>query len=122
MATYITRGRKYHTDADCHLMNGGEDLWDFDGDAWGHTSGSYRRRTETPATAAAYGKYPCLYCVPVDQRVLPESDDFGHYSVALMKDGFGTGPDICARCNIRGRSYTEAVAWPCTSARILGHA
>jgi hypothetical protein len=113
--TYLTRGRKYHTDKNCHLMTGGEDLhWTDE-----RESGFYRRETVSPATAAAFGKYPCLYCVPADHRVLPESDDFGHEPVSLMKDGFGYEPPVCVRCNIRHGSYSEAVAWPCTTARVL---
>lgn len=116
MTTYLTRGRKYHQDPACHLMNGGEDLhWTDE-----RESGIYRRQTESPATAAAYGKYPCLYCVPAFERVLPEADDHGHEPVSLMRDGFGTHPPVCVRCNVVRRSYLEAVAWPCTSATVLG--
>jgi len=118
MTVHITHGLKYHTDKDCVRMNSGEDLWDFD-EPWAPTPGAHRRTVDTPATAAAHGKLPCLHCVPADQRHLPPSPDFGHYPIALLRNGFGSGPDICARCWIRHRSYAEAVLWPCTSITLM---
>lgn len=115
--TYITRGAKYHADANCPLMNSGEDLWDCEGDDYGgwHNSGSYRR-TSTVQDATMRGKLPCLHCVPAEARAFPPlyGQTFGH--VPFVYDG----APICKRCFLQRRSYREAVAWPCTSALILG--
>ncbi|GGU52265.1 hypothetical protein [Streptomyces lavendofoliae] len=118
--TYITHGRKYHVDPACPRMIHGEELHDCEGDSdWGYggfTAGSYRREDPSPEFAAMRGKLPCLGCVPPEQRVFPPlyGQTFGHEP--FLYDGV----PICRRCFIEHRSFREAVAWPCTSAVVLG--
>lgn len=127
LRVHTTRGRKYHIDADCPRMNGGEDLWDSD-DIWGHTSGVHRHVVATLNDAADLGKYPCLYCVPVGMRVFPASPDFGHrrYDEYVHEDSPTLSHVVCERCmvwtrwNDVGMSAGTRVSWPCGSARILG--
>lgn len=124
---YLTRGRKYHTDADCPQMVNGENLWDSDDDVWSHTSGSFRRKEKSPKDAAACGKLPCLFCVSASQRVFPPlyGKGFGHQPVTGFVDGRALGT-ICARC-VRWTRWSDIgidvgtpVRWPCTSAKVLG--
>lgn len=99
---YTTHGRKYHADAACPLMVGGEMLWDA-------------------GYAAACGKLPCLRCIPAALRVFPPlyGQTFGHEPVFIMGDHF------CARCRTRdhdeyGDPRSYPTLWPCTSAVVLG--
>jgi len=131
MTVHVTHGRKYHIDNECPLMNTGEDLWDFDGDAWGHTSGAYRRRVATVTDAAYLGKLPCLHCVPVGHRVFPPlyGQTFGHEPVdeydGTPEGDKGVTRTVCARCMTWNRWKDVSlwagsrVTWPCTSAVVL---
>lgn len=128
LRVFVTHGRKYHIDAECPRMNCGEDLWDFD-DEWGnhHSSGAHRHTVYTLQQAADLGKYPCLHCVPVTIRVLPESPDFGHrpYDEYEHEDNPGLSHIVCERCMVWtrwhdvGMSAGVRVPWPCSTARML---
>lgn len=130
MATvYVTRGRKYHTDAGCPLMNSGEDLWDSDSEDWSHTSGSYRRKVDSVQYAAACGKLPGLFCTDQHARVFPPlyGQTFGHEPTRGISL-FGQAETVCQRCTERGAWFTRGnddfspvhILWPCTSAVVLG--
>lgn len=111
---YITHGAKYHVDASCRLMNSGEDLHDYEGDVdygGGFTSGSYRK-TGTVQDATMRGKLPCLHCVPAEHRAFPPlyGQTFGHEPMDVVTNGKLRAVE-CYRC---------PVAWPCTSAIVLG--
>jgi hypothetical protein len=148
-AAYVTHGTKYHTDADCPLMVGGEGLWQnaSDADDYPWHPGTYRITDRSPEYAAMRGKLPCLHCVPAELRVFPPlyGQTFGHEPVSNDADYWGEtvdDPPVCARCRRRVRrwtsysngyderagviweegwiSYEVAVLWPCTSAIVLG--
>ena len=146
---YITHGAKYHVDANCRLMNSGEDLHDYEGDVdygGGFTSGSYRK-TGTVQDATMRGKLPCLHCVPAELRAFPPlyGQTFGHVPKVAVDALDGPQPNkprVCARCirhvrkwSSRTVGYDERagvqwengwvylqlkIAWPCTSAIVLG--
>jgi hypothetical protein len=130
---HITEGGlRYHQTSDCHAFAAGRMLNDFRD----HDRPSTRRMARIhPAetvdwkTAAAQGKTPCLSCwPPAAMRYLPQppNGDFGHRPVLGFTDGRGLGR-ICARgCGIRAGTaphwlqHHRPVAWPCTSAIVLG--
>lgn len=133
MATYVTHGRKYHLDRECHLMNGGENMWEFDSeDGWSHSSGAFRQEVDGPMAASYLGKLPCLHCVPIPHRVLPPlyGQTFGHEPVdeydGTPEQKRGVTRIVCARCvtwtrwTDVGLSAGSRVSWPCTSAKIFG--
>jgi hypothetical protein len=131
MQAYVTRGTAYHVSAHCPLMLNGEALWDGDGEDYFHIMGSFRREVASPQYAAMCGKWPCLHCVPAEQRVFPPlyGQTFGHEPWFVCLPDFTKGYG-CARCRVRVRvpnwsgdgwhHETHAVPWPCTSAVVLG--
>lgn len=115
----------YHTTPRCLYLGKGQDLndWDCDcSDYCPHRSPRIWPSEETtPAEAYAQGKWPCTHCfihgVLLPGQLLdlpPSTDTFGHEPYGY------DGAFICARCSVRHTSYLEAVAWPCTSAIVLG--
>lgn len=121
IVTWVTRGRKYHKSEQCPLMTGGENLWDGDGEDYFHTSGAFRREVASIEYAAYLGKLPCLYCVPLEERVMPPlyGQTFGHEPVLISGDLF------CGKCRDRGVDedgdpWSYPSLWPCTSAVVLG--
>ncbi|MGW1039862.1 hypothetical protein [Streptomyces sp. NPDC002547] len=121
--TYVTRGRKYHTDPDCPRMLHGEYLHDWEGGEYGggFTAGSYRREDPTPLYAAMRGKLPCLHCVTAEHRVFPPlyGQTFGHEPIVSFTDGRALGR-VCTRCTTHTSTGVWGVRWPCTSAIVLG--
>lgn len=125
-------GRKYHFDKDCKAFEGAQTLSDLDCGC--DTYCTHRlpvmhgliRMSSTKA--ALDGKLPCLGCVPKHLRDLPETQHFGHQATEFF------GVMVCARCTTwdrnywldewgndhRSERYPVPVAWPCTSAIVLG--
>ncbi|MEV0090408.1 hypothetical protein [Streptomyces sp. NPDC050738] len=128
---HITEGgARYHQTSDCHAFSAGRMLNDF----WDHEWPGTRRMPRMHAAetvdwkhAASQGKTPCLSCWPAAaMRYLPQpsGSDFGHRPVLGITDGRGLGR-ICARgCSTRTHPHSTwshaPVAWPCTSAIVLG--
>jgi hypothetical protein len=116
-------GRRYHATRNCPALQAGQDLWDTDD--WS----GYAIREETTQQAANRGKTPCVTCKPVVVDVPLFGETFGHEPVRDPIAGAHGWPqfDVCARCSWGDVYYDGSpvkervsVAWPCTSAVVLG--
>lgn len=124
-AVYASHGaRAFHATPSCSALRAGHDLWDLDD--WS----GYATKPTTIETAMGAGKLPCGACLPellAGWFRTPCEDDFGHQPVdEYAGTPFRTERIVCARCVrwVRWRLGTLAVgtyvAWPCTSAVVLG--
>lgn len=115
-----TGGICFHETRTCLALRYGQELHDWDCDEYcrhQHTSpGGIREIPLEDATAQ--GRTPCTTCYrhPADARavLLTSFKTFGHEPWEY------DGVPICARCFIQHRGWRETVAWPCTSAIVLG--
>ncbi|MFF3620013.1 hypothetical protein [Streptomyces sp. NPDC002467] len=118
-------GHRYHRTSNCPAFEMGQNIHDYDCDCWGYcTHGRGWQITETTRSEAlAAGKRPCRRCLRDDLG--HSEDDFGH-----QQTSWG-GRRICTRCATGPvpeapdapdplPSPDRSVAWPCTTARILG--
>ncbi|MFE2164835.1 hypothetical protein ACFXB3_07145 [Streptomyces sp. NPDC059447] len=124
-------GHRYHASRDCRPMWAARQFWRFDPMEWVPgmpqvmlTDGRDIHPT-TPTEALAAGKTPCRACYPDAADLGHSEDDFGH-----QQTSWG-GRRICTRCATGPvpeapdasdplPTPDRSVAWPCTTARILG--
>lgn len=128
---YASTWGKYHFDRSCPKLRAAQEL--HDQDCWDdhcthrHPSPTPVRRM-TDLAAALDGKKPCLFCVPQHLRPARSTEDFGHtpQEEYMGSDGREYSREICSRCMIWthwadvGLWAGHRVAWPCTSAYVLG--
>jgi hypothetical protein len=116
-------GHRFHKDGNCPRFLAAQELWRFDPMQWVPgmpqimLSNGHRLDEMTIVTAFGRGKEPCATCYPELRAALYRGnceDDFGHEPFEY------DGVPICARCYIQHRGWREAIAWPCTSAVVLG--
>jgi hypothetical protein len=129
-------GRRYHKTRACFALIDGQSLWVFDPQQWVPgmpqimLSNGHPRHEMTVTDALGKGKEPCAECFPGQRAALHRSsseNDYGHEPFE-----FG-GETVCARCLVRTvRVWIDEhdsphrlwgikpVAWPCTSAVVLG--
>ncbi|MEU8902132.1 hypothetical protein [Streptomyces mirabilis] len=106
-------GHRFHATADCRDLRNGQELYG----GWG-TLRTHRIDEMTIVTAFGCGKEPCATCYPELRAALYRGnceDDFGHEPFLWPGLPDAANGYACARC------WTgEPVAWPCTSAIVLG--
>lgn len=122
---YATKGGdRFHETASCRDLRNGQELYG----GWG-TLRTHRIDEMTIVTAFGRGKEPCANCYPGLRAALYRGnceDDFGHWPTrGISLDSLAD--TICQRCTESGVWYGDAndlrpvhIAWPCTSAIILG--
>lgn len=110
--------RRFHQSPHCKLFQSAQDLndWDCGCDMYcTHRSPRLRRLQGVPRDAAiAAGQLPCWACYRGTLALPPSREDFGHRPFVY------DGVPVCERCYYQHRSFRETVAWPCTSAVVLG--
>lgn len=119
-------GRRFHFDHDCMALDAGRALHPFQ-EPWG---GCSVIRTRSNLGAALVGYTACRVCVPPAHALPATGEDFGHEPVdeyaATPEGARGVSRIVCARCTrwqslrVLGLSIGRRVAWPCTSAAVLG--
>lgn len=124
-------GRRFHDDPGCApLDNGRYGAGLVAGDWGGHDGGPlYPLGARTALGAALLGYTACRVCVPVADALPAAGETYGHEPVRDPIAGARGWPqfDVCARCSWGDVYYLGSptkepvsVAWPCTSAVVLG--
>ncbi|MGW5477647.1 hypothetical protein [Streptomyces sp. NPDC004008] len=110
---YVTRGgRRYHANETCRALASGQVLYG----GWGDLRVHHIEATDW-VTALGQSKDPCAICIPGLLTAIYRTNsenDYGHEPFEY------DGVPICRRCFIQHRGWRETVAWPCTSAIVLG--
>ena len=125
-------GDRYHETPECRALVSAQLLWDWDAPDGGPTvapmNGGYAALSTTALDALGAGKTPCAVCFPWSAAALARSsceEDFGHEPVDEYAEP-GLSRIVCARCMHWtrwadvGLSAGTRVAWPCTTAVVLG--
>lgn len=118
-------GRRFHADSFCLALAVGREFHAARaGNA--HPIGLYRLVQQGVGTAAAAGYTACRVCVPPALALPATGETYGHRPIGGLVD-------VCARCTVNVAYWLgtpdendgwivlpTAVAWPCTSAVVLG--
>lgn len=123
---FTVGGTVYHTTPTCRALESGQALNDWDCAEFPCDHGHAVQRQPLPE-ALNRGKLPCVTCVPTNLRAFPPlyGQTFGHRPFNEYTKP-GASRIVCARCMIWtrwsdvGLSVGVRVAWPCTTAVILG--
>lgn len=126
---YATKwGRGFHESPDCRSLGLAQMLSDWDcpeGNCSHRHAQTHATEEFAPWEALSLGKWPCRTCWPEGFESGSCADDFGHRPVEEGAD-FPTPRVVCLWCTV-WTSWPDVdlkvgrrVAWPCTSARILG--
>lgn len=121
---YITTGGiRFHEDADCLGLAGGLRLA---GGRYSPQGVRYKVRGLWSEDAARAGFTACRVCVPPALALPATGETYGHRPIGGLVD-------VCARCTVNVAYWLgtpdendgwivlpTAVAWPCTSAVVLG--
>jgi hypothetical protein len=122
-------GERFHFDRECRALNAGQMLNDWDcGDYCNHQHPQeHPKRTRSNLGATLLGYTACRVCVPRAFALPATGGTYGHEPVDEYADTpFRTERIVCARCTRWtrwpdvGLSVGQRVAWPCTSALVLG--
>lgn len=129
-AVFATRwGRRFHQNPGCKKLEIAQLLsdWDCGYDYCTHRHPQTHSAQEfSLAEALESGRWPCRSCWPTGLELGANSEDFGHRPVDEYYDVPNVSRIVCARCTTWTR-WSDVkvwagfrVAWPCTSARVLG--
>lgn len=132
LTVYATDGApRYHSSRACQTLRNAQDLsdWDCWDDYCHHEHPRPRPVRELDlAAAVTAGKWPCHTCYKASVILPPSANTFGHAPTEFF------AVRVCARCTTwdrnhwldewgndhRSERYPVPVAWPCTSAIVLG--
>lgn len=128
-------GSRFHSSRLCNAFLAAQELWRFDPMQWVPgmpqimLSNGHRLDEMSIVTAMGRGKEACSLCFPGLRAAWyrgSSENDYGHWPTRGISLN-SLADDACQRCTEWGVWYGDAnslrpvhVAWPCTSAVVLG--